>query len=239
MMDLFRLNVDSKYEQQISQYKKLDGYLAVICYLAFFSFIYIYAKFVRFGFVPENVLLQQTIIPIIFTPLLISILLIIRGQKINTIGISNYRIKESIIAGVVLLILTSLCLIFYNIIIVGELRVYILYSWVTYLIYDVIQTALMEEVIFRGYIATRLRGLFKNRWVSIILGAIMFSLVHIAAIISVSNLTIIEAIMSNWVKLSYTFVFHIIAQLIHEKYNNLAGPIILHGIGNILVKWML
>ena len=72
-----------------------------------------------------------------------------------------------------------------------------------------------------------------------IIGALMFSFVHLAVVFSLSNLNLFQAIAVNWVRLSYTFVFHIIAQLFHEKYNNIAGPILLHGIGNILVKWML
>jgi membrane protease YdiL (CAAX protease family) len=92
---------------------------------------------------------------------------------------------------------------------------------------------LIEELIFRGYIQTRLVGFFKHKITGIILTGILFALMHIPFQIAVSNMSFLEFIKINYPHLLLTFFYHMIFSLLYYKFNNIAAPTIFHFFLNI------
>lgn len=93
--------------------------------------------------------------------------------------------------------------------------------------------AFCEEIVFRGYIGTRLRGLIANPYVAILVSGILFVVMHfpyrmIAYGMSIGDLTVGSM---GWVVDLY--ITHIVLALIYLKTNSLYGAIIPHWMSNL------
>lgn len=166
---------------------------------------------------------------IIFT--VIILLLIIRKQKLKTIGFTFRKIIPSILSTLLLISVFILFIIILKLVTEGSIRFNnaIRYqNWILYLSSELISVAILEEVIYRGFALPRLRSLFKNRWIVILISGIFFSLVY--TVVSIAA----WGTFDNWGKLVYTFFFHIIASILYEKNGNLHGSILLHFLGNVI-----
>jgi len=109
----------------------------------------------------------------------------------------------------------------------------IIYGWklepfgflVYQFLYYLVGIALIEEVIFRGYIQTRLYGIFRNNVSAVLTGALMFSLMHVPNQLAKGN---VELNLALLIWLATCFIWHIVFNLIYVKYNSIFGPILLH-----------
>src|SRR5690606_10684828 len=122
--------------------------------------------------------------------IILSLLLFSRQQLPSTIGLSKQNIFKSLFFGFIMLIGFFFILLFYDYIFNGKIEIIILYPFLTYFVYDFIQFGIIEELIFRGYIGTRIRSIIKNRWVSMIVVAILFSSIHLIPYISPLEMSI-------------------------------------------------
>lgn len=149
---------------------------------------------------------------IIFT--VIILFLIIRKQKPNTIGFTFRKIIPSILSALLLISIFILFIIILKLVTEGSIKFNnaIRYqNWILYISSEFISVAILEEVIYRGFALPRLRSLFKNRWIVILISGIFFSLVH--TVVSIAA----WGTFDNWGKLVYTFFFHIIASILYGK----------------------
>jgi hypothetical protein len=96
------------------------------------------------------------------------------------------------------------------------------------LLYFLFLVSVFEEIIFRGFINSRMQGLLKNKYITIIIVSLLFSLIH-------------WPFNSMWfqgspleyfrVHLPYHLILsllHFIFQNLYNKYQNLAAPILVH-----------
>lgn len=94
-----------------------------------------------------------------------------------------------------------------------------------------IDIALVEEIIFRGFIQQRLKGLIKNKYVNLLVVAFVFGSIHIPFILAQSNLTFIQVFVSVIPKM----VMHIYFVGIYKAGNNsVISSTITHGINNFI-----
>ena len=122
-------------------------------------------------------------------------------------------------------------------IVVGDVLPAIMYGWgleppgyiFSRLAYFIFLIALFEEIIFRGYIQTRLYGLIKNDVLAVSTGALMFSLMHAPAQLASGN-RVFDASFVLW--LAFTFIMHIVFTALYRKFNSAAGPVIFHALWN-------
>lgn len=92
------------------------------------------------------------------------------------------------------------------------------------LLYMILFVGLGEEVLFRGLIQSSLKSLM-GRWWGIFLAAVIFAVMHLTW-------------RSN-IELAFTFCVGLVFGILYEKTGSLAGPIIMHGVGNtVLVSVM-
>jgi len=104
-----------------------------------------------------------------------------------------------------------------------------LWTSVYMFLYFLVFVALVEESLFRGYIQTRMFGLFKTAAPAVVVTGIMFALYHIPFQLVSGNQHFGLNFMLN---LLSTFVFHLAAYLIFIKYNSIYGAIVFHALND-------
>jgi len=82
------------------------------------------------------------------------------------------------------------------------------------LIFACITAGVTEELLFRGYLQTRLEKLFGNAWMGILISALLFGLMH------AGWESLLHIIVPLWIGLVYAFFYY--------KYRNIKILILLH-----------
>ncbi|SRR5258708_704032 len=90
-------------------------------------------------------------------------------------------------------------------------------------------TAISEEIVFRGYIFTRIWQAVNNEWSANIITSILWVIIHIPITIFVNKLSPLAAI----VYLFLTFIFGIGSSFIYARTKNISSSIFLH----VLWEW--
>lgn len=215
---------DSRYTTLLNAYNKLDGIIAVVYYvfllIAYYVSGVIYAK--------SNIYLANQLSQVLV--IFIILILIIRKQRIETIGFSKNNIKKSLILGVV-----SACVVFLinfipNFLKGNELLPFsqLLSSFIFYLFV----IALTEEIIFRGYIQTRIYGIIKKPSYAILLTAFMFMVMHIPFQMGIAQMDFTTFVANNYITLIFQFSWHIVFNFMYTKYNSIIAPTIFHTVMN-------
>ena len=230
MLKIIKSN--KEYNDNLKKYDKKDGMLAI---LLFAIIIIMYALlgilYKNNSFIKENI----KIIGCIFNFLLIIITIIFvksRKQRLNTIGL-NERWKLSLIIGLIISLFYFYCNCLSHLI---EGRELISISEILFLAIYFLLVSVCEELVFRGYIGTRLNGLIKNKYIALFITGILFVVMHfpyrmIAANMSLSDFDI------GW--LINLFIFHLIMSFIYMKSNSIYGSIIPHWISDLAYEIVL
>lgn len=154
----------------------------------------------------------------------------IRRQDFSSIGFTSCNIARDIIAGILL----GLAAAMINLVpaILGQ-GVFIGFNRLAVqALYFFIVIALSEEILFRGYIQTRLYGLVKNDVFAVILGGLLFSLLHIPYQMQRRGLSLPVFLQQYYPMLITTFVAHIFLNISFRKTNSLIVPVLVHGFLN-------
>ncbi len=206
------LQADKEYENNLKQYTKKDGILA----LALFAIIMIeYSIFGilrnNFDFVNKNIIIFGCICNLLM--IIITILFVkLNKQKIDTIDIFKGKWKISIIIGVILALFYSYnnCISYLTnkskIVPLVQLPILIIY----YLLVSV-----CEEFVFRGYIGTRILGFFKNKYIAICLTGILFIIMHFPYRMIAYGMTLGDLTINNFGWIVDLFITHIIFNFIY------------------------
>lgn len=214
----------SEYKRDAKTYNRIDRILAIFMVIYFMTLLYAYGQS---AFGDNNNLRFLIRIPsLILVIIPIIIILYLRKQSIESIGFNNNNLKKSLLLGTAF----SLAILLLSLIIgLIQGRTFNDPSRLLKAIpYYLIEIGLTEEIIFRGYIQTRLFNLFKRSWMSIILVGFFFMIMHIPFQMQVNNMGLVEFVIFDWPHLLITFVLHIIINITYTKYNNIAAPTLIH-----------
>lgn len=150
-------------------------------------------------------------------------------ENLDTLGLYKGKWKTSFFIGII-----YAGILFFNNCGSYLIQGYSLYNikQIAFMIVYYLSVALSEELVFRGYIGTRIYGLIKNKWIAISLVGILFVIMHfpyrLITGVSIQNLTIYNI---GW--LLNLFITHIILNFIYIKTNSIYGSIIPHWISNL------
>jgi hypothetical protein len=97
-------------------------------------------------------------------------------------------------------------------------------------LYFLICIAFVDELTFRGFIQTRIRGIIKNKWLSIIIVGLMFAIMHIPFQMLKAKLPLIPFIQMDLGHLISTSILHIYFVYIYTRHNNIIAPTIAHAL---------
>ena len=152
-------------------------------------------------------------------------------ESLKTIGLTIKNLKKSIIMGIIGAILLTLLLALLALA-KGSLKInsfMAMQSAIVMLTFAV--GAIDEEIIFRGYIQTRIFGIVRNRLLGTIFNSILFLLIHYPVKwIAYGNisLTVIPAFYAT-----FLLLLHFGCDYVYKKTNCLWGSIVLHFLYNV------
>lgn len=224
------------YELNVS---KIDGFLAVfmIGYVFFSTAICRYIVFDlalwdKFASYFNNRLFARFLfhIPLsLFQIFPIFIILKYRKQSLKSIGFNKVQILKQISIGIILYIPLYLLSLILNWVPGINFNLDSMSIWS--FLYMLIEIALVEEIIFRGFLQQRLKGLIKNKYINLLIVAFIFGSIHIPFILAQSNLTFVQVFISVIPKM----IMHIYFVGIYKAGNNsVLSATIAHGINNFI-----
>ena len=220
------LCANREYNENLKKYDKKDGMLAI---LLFVIIIIMYASigilYKNNSFIEDNI----KIIGCLFNLLLIIVTILfvkLRKQRLETIGLKG-RWKLSVILGGVLSLFYFYCNCLDHLI-NGEKLISI--TSILFLMIYFLLVSVCEELVFRGYIGTRLNGLIKNKYIVIIVTGILFVVMHFPYRVIATNMSLTDFDIGWLINL---FIFHLIMNFIYMKTNSIYGSIIPHWISDL------
>lgn len=238
VVKLSGLSFDQEIKNKISEN---DGIHSIIYYLYYLLILFL------FGLLIMNTQITQILgknftsgslfrfifyIPIsIISVLPIFIILKFRNQGLTSVGIKKDNIFENIIIGIIGAIPISILNII-GAISEGKILNPNIFDWIWTFLYFLICIAFVEELIFRGYMQTRIQNLIKNKWTSIIMVGVLFGLMHVPFQMLMANMGPIEFLINDIGHLINTTILHIYFVYLYTRDNNILAPTIAHAIIN-------
>lgn len=219
-----------KQRNKNNEYQRKDGFLAIglFCIMCLLYGLLATLENVFPQLKENNILVGSG-----FNLILIAVTIVfikMRKGKLSSTGLYGGKLKQSCLIGLVLaaVLFYTNCL---SHIISGAK--FVPTKEIVILIMYYLTVAFCEEIVFRGYIGTRLTGLITNRYIAILVSGILFVIMHfpyrmIAYGMSISDLTIDSM---GWIIDLY--ITHIVLSLIYLKTNSLYGAIIPHWMSNL------
>ncbi|WP_195516189.1 CPBP family intramembrane glutamic endopeptidase [Paraclostridium bifermentans] len=219
-------------------YKKKDSIIAILVYIYILVLtclfgIYIYKSniniYLSSFFKNKNLYKIIIQLPILILEI-IPILLILKksNHSLSSIGIFFENIKKQILLGIVFavpFIITSIYINKYSII------NFTLYS----IVYQLIFTSLIEEIIFRGFIQSRLKGIIHNTILRTLVVGIMFGFLHLPFQLISNSAPLAELLLPLLISILTKTGMHVYYSFVYYKSNNLLAPIITHTIKNLVL----
>lgn len=218
-----------------------DGIISILYYIYYMIAIYVFGliifrtliyidlsmyfnsqRFFRFLFyIPHTIIV---VLPIF-------IILKLRKQSITTIGIRREKIWKSLFVGLAGSIpFTVLGVI--GPILSGKVLNTNVWDNIWTFLYYLICIAFTEELAFRGFLLSRIQGLIKTKWISIIVVGIMFGLIHVPFQMIKEDMSIIDFILYDLWHLITTCIIHIYLVFLYNRDKNIIAPTIAHAIMN-------
>ncbi len=220
------------------RFGKKDGIAAILCFIYEVIIIFLFGLlmfhtsiYTDFTIHFRNKFFYRLIfyIPMALVQVLpVFIYMKLNHQSIRSIGLKTDKILKSVLLG----ILFSLPFILPNL--VNEIRyqrpITDLLSCFWQFLYFFLEIALIEELVFRGFIQTRIQGLIKNKCLGILAAGLMFSLTHIPFQMIKANLSLTEFVVQNSIHLILLIFDHVYFTYIYTRNNNIASSTVAHAL---------
>lgn len=218
--------VNGQYRSNLQKFKKKDGAKALIVY----CFIMCSAFFQGWLYTTNASIIvlnsSQIWIPLILT-VVFFFFFYLSKESVRSIGISFDNIWKSIVIGFIggFLLLAIQTLLF---MIQGKSVSFTspqLLNWIIFLF-----AAFEEEVLFRGYIQTRLSGFINSQWIVGIINSILFLSIHYPVKWVVSGAISFDVL--SVVYIVSLLALHFFCDAVYKRTNCLWGAVMLHIIYN-------
>lgn len=232
--NIFKVNFD----ESVKDYGYKDGLISITYYLYEMIIIYLFGLLIFKTSIYESLGNYLSIsnkefyefifyIPFSIIELVpIFVVIKIRKQNIKSIGLKTNKILKSIFLGIIF----SIPFIFPSII--SEInqgkKIINFGSLVWLFLYFFIEIAFVEELSFRGFIQTRIQGIVKVKWLSIIIVGIMFALMHIPFQMLKAGMPLNEFIVKDSFHLISTCIIHIYLVYLYTRDNNILSTSVTH-----------
>lgn len=159
------------------------------------------------------------------------IILYFKKQTISSIGIKKDKIMKSTLIGIIGSIPFSILNIIGPISSGKTLNPSLVDNFWIFLFF-LICIGFVEEIIFRGFLQTRIEELMKSKWTSTIFVGIMFGLMHVPIQMIQADMSLIEFIVYDLGHLIITSLMHIYFVYLYTRDKNIIAPTVAHAIIN-------
>ncbi|MFA9398481.1 MAG: lysostaphin resistance A-like protein [Clostridiaceae bacterium] len=232
----FKSVIGVDFYEKTKEFEKKDGIISIVYYFYYSLLIFLFGlimfKTSLYGDLSGNIANKQLYKFLFYFP--ISILALapifftikIKNQKFESLGMKARKNLKSIILGIIFSLPFVLPSIIINI--TQGARVLNLADCFWLFLYFFVHIAFVEEIAFRGFIQTRIQGLIKNKWASILVVGIMFALMHIPFQMILANMSFIDFIIYDWAHLLVTFLIHIYLVYLYTRDNNILSTTVTH-----------
>ena len=219
-----------RYRAEVAKYTKKDGVAALcvgLCYPIFMMGIVVLGDRLNLS---GYLFLLYTIVTTSLMAGIIFVIVLRKKQRLASIGLHKEKMWPAIRIG---LLFCLIPIIFIAIIpgIFGGFYLYHAGTIITMLV-STFFFAAHEDVIFVGFIQTRLYGLFKTDKAAISIGALLFALMHIPLWLMMGNIDMNNLLVGLGGPFLGWVIMHLVFVSIFKKYFSLVPVFILHTINN-------
>lgn len=190
------------------------GVIAVIYYLIYFLGLLLAGMMFRKG---NNYAMNLIYCAMFIIGVLI---VLIKDKNIYNLGFGREKLKVNLIISFTIVIVTFMVILVFS----DQPFKKLLNEMFYYLFY----IAAIEEILFRGFIQNYLFGFKWNKYLIFIVGALLFSFMHIPFQMFVHNNVSLTYIMEAIPNLIETFIFHLIFCWVTNKRKDISIAIAIH-----------
>ena len=226
-MTLSLITPPQSYKEKIAQYSKLDFALSLLVFVLYILAMALCGTVEKYLNTVNRTLLGIAI-NLVFTAL-VFVFVKKRGEKLNTLGLTKQNVKLSLLLGGVLSLFLFFCNCLSNILF--ENQHFIQFNLLLLYFVYFFSVSLCEEVMFRGYILTRLHAITKKVYLDVILAGVLFVFMHFPFRMVAYKITFWQFI-SNVPYMLNLFITHLVLAFIRIKTDNLWGAILPHWVSN-------
>ncbi len=236
--DYFRIRFNN---EDIVRMNRYDGIISIAYYVYYLGFIYLFGLFL-FKVGPNIYIFDFSkqfskfifYIPVAFLSLLpLGVIIRFRKQALASIGIKKDKILRSFIFGILYSLPFNLPTIIY--VLFHGIRINSNFFDLLWLfLYFFICIAFVEEVMFRGYIQTRIQTIIKNKWMSIIIVGIMFAFMHVPFQMLKVDMSFGQFLLYDYKHLIITGLLHIYFVYIYNRDHQILAPTLTHALINFI-----
>jgi len=219
------------YKQEVAKYGKKDAVIAMCAYVLIIAFVLVVEHFIieQFAETARQALIIRIIRSVVSTVAVFAIVML-QKQKLRSIGIHKKKIGSVIRLGLLFIPIPLIINVVLPFVMYGngvEFRPFVpmAYMLATFFFY-----AVWEDILFVGFLQTRIYGLFKTDKVAISIVAILFSLPHITAGLATGGLGL--DMSSLLMYLAGLFFMHQMFVLLFRRHFSLLTVVIVHTITN-------
>lgn len=226
------LSADEGYRANLETYTKKDGIKAILLFLIFCGVISIFAVLDnRYPAFRDFTYTQPVWSGIQLIPIIITILFVVCSKRrLDTIGLCNGKWKKILLLGLLLSILVAAGNIGGNLVEGRALKsVPEIFSLIIFYLF----AALCEEIVFRGYIQTRICGLIPNAIINTLVAALLFGLMHLLHPMIANDVDMFAYVVKNPSWFLDKVVMHIVWSFIYRKTNSIYGAVLPHWVANV------
>ncbi len=233
-----------EFAEEVKTYSRKDGLIALVFYLYCMVHSYLFALLMFRTNVYDTIAnwlhmgdttLYQFLfyLPITILEVLpIFVIMRLRKQSLKSIGLKKEKTLKSIFIGLVFSIPFIVPPVIIAIMQGKQLASLPNLIWLFLFYFLIIGFA--EELVFRGYLQTRLQGLIKGKWLSIVITGLLFTLTHIPFQMVSRDLGLLEFIMTHGGMILITFPIHIYLVYIYTRDQNILSVTITHTFINLM-----
>lgn len=223
--------VPDSYRKRVNRFGKADAFLAIALFVSYciaMAFSGILVSCVSSDLITHI----GSLINLAFVGIVL-VILKIRKQGLDTIGLCKGNWKLSLGMGIPLAAILFFCNCLSNIL--WENQTFLPLKEILVYIFYFFTVGLAEEVMFRGFIETRLHGCTKSIILDVLLTGILFLLMHFPFRMVAYRMSF-RQLITNVPYMLDLFVTHLILSCIRIKSDSLYGAILPHWISDLAYR---
>jgi hypothetical protein len=216
------LQTDESYQQEVSRYGKTDGIIAIALFVLLMLVYYWLGSYQANTGIYLGVPVNLSFIALCL------VLTFLRKQGISSLGFRRAKAGRSALTGLILGILLVLGNVVFGL---GGGSIWApVEIIITKFVYYLVIIALTEEIVFRGYIQTRIFGLLRSNITATLLAAVMFTLSHIPYQMAAAGMNLSAFLQTNGVWFIFLLIWHLVFTYLYRKYNSILAPTLFHAL---------